>query len=429
MLGEKIRAARLERKLTQEQLAGRDFTKSYISELERGVRTPRVTTLKILARRLERPLSDFLSGVTEDGEPEAFLTIGLAHLQAGLLQEARASLEQGLEIASQHADETLQARLELALALVELEFGHLPRAAKRVQRSIPVFSRAEDWACLARGHACLGRIRLDAGDAAAARWAFEAGLRIVLQHAGEPSLMADLYLSLAEALRRLGLPAESCEALRHALAAAGPLADQFRVGAHYLELASAAAVRGRFDAAAKDAGRALAIYDLVAHKRRLAEIHHRLGQFDHAEGRWEEARAHYRWSVALHGASSDCRGVAQTLGCLSEAMLEYDSPEAARAIGEVALALLSDDGDERGRPHVLRVRGTLYRLLGRAVDARSAFEESLRLFEADGRHHEARLVRRELTLLAFEAQDLAEARRHLKILHEEFGSPPVPVQA
>jgi len=64
-LGQKIRAARLERRLTQEQLGSRDFTKSYVSELERDHRTPRLTTLKILARRLKRPLSYFLDGVTE----------------------------------------------------------------------------------------------------------------------------------------------------------------------------------------------------------------------------------------------------------------------------------------------------------------------------------------------------------------------------
>ena len=51
-LGQKIRIARLEQRLTQEQLAGSDLTKSYISEVERGRRIPRLLTLKVLARRL-----------------------------------------------------------------------------------------------------------------------------------------------------------------------------------------------------------------------------------------------------------------------------------------------------------------------------------------------------------------------------------------
>jgi transcriptional regulator with XRE-family HTH domain len=422
MLGEKIRAARLEQKLTQEQLAGRDFTKSYISELERGVRTPRLTTLKILARRLGRPLSYFLAGAAEDGESEAFLAVGLAQLHAGRLDGARASLDRGLEIATQHGDEGLQARLELGLAMVELELGRLPQAAKRTERALPVLSRAEDWWFLARGHACLGRIRLDGGDPASARWAFEAALRIVLQHADDAGLAADLHLFLAEVFRRLGRKAESEQALRCALSAAEPFADRFRVGEHYLRLALQGAAQGRFDAAANDAGRALAIYDSVARQRRLAEIHYRLGNFELADGRWEEAQAHYRWSVAFHGASANCCGVAHTLGCLVEAMLERSSPEGARAVAETALALLSDAGGEHERPHVLRIRGTLYRLLGRPLESRAALEESLRLFEVMGRVHDARVVHQELALLALETQDIAEARRHLMVLQDAFGS-------
>jgi transcriptional regulator with XRE-family HTH domain len=42
-------------------LCAYDLTKSYISEVERGRRTPRLMTLKVLARRLRKPLA-WLSG-------------------------------------------------------------------------------------------------------------------------------------------------------------------------------------------------------------------------------------------------------------------------------------------------------------------------------------------------------------------------------
>lgn len=103
-LGEKIRAARLEQRLTQEELAGRDFAKSYISELERGTRAPRLPTLKIIARRLNRPLSYFLDGVQEDSEPEAYLAIGLAHFNAGAVHEAHEALERALDLAIQQGE-------------------------------------------------------------------------------------------------------------------------------------------------------------------------------------------------------------------------------------------------------------------------------------------------------------------------------------
>jgi len=422
-LGEKIRAARLEQKLTQEQLAGRDFTKSYISGLERGVRTPRLTTLKILARRLNRPLSHFLSGVPGDREPEAFLTIGLAQLQAGLLQEAQSSLEHGLELSTQQGDDVLPARFELALAMVDRQLGHIPKAARRIERSLRVLGRMQDWPLLARAHVCLGRIRLDSGDAASALWAFEAALRLAQQHSCDPALVAELHLHMGEAHRRLGQDEESNGALCRALEVAEPFGDQYRVGARYLELASSAADHGHFDEATEQAGRALAVYDSIAHKRRLAEIHHRLGEADFAGGRWEEAQRHYRWSVALHGAIANCRGAAQILACLVEAMLELASPDAARAMAEVALGLLTDSGDRWERAHVLRVRGTICRLLGRVQESRTALGESLRLFEELRSPHGTRLVRQELTLLAIEAQDFAEARRHLNILREAPSRP------
>jgi hypothetical protein len=39
-----------------------------------------------------------------------------------------------------------------------------------------------------------------------------------------------------------------------------------------------------------------------------------------------------------------------------------------------------------------------------------------------GRVHDARVVHQELALLALETQDIAEARRHLMVLQDAFGS-------
>lgn len=67
-LGRRIRAARMELGLSGTELA-RTIGKSqpYISDLERGQRTPSLPTLKALADALEKPVSFFLSG--EDTPP------------------------------------------------------------------------------------------------------------------------------------------------------------------------------------------------------------------------------------------------------------------------------------------------------------------------------------------------------------------------
>jgi tetratricopeptide (TPR) repeat protein len=417
-LGEKIRAARLEQKLTQEQLAGRDFSKSYISELERGARTPRLTTLKILARRLGRPLSHFLDGVPEDREAEAFLKIGLAHLHVHAFEESRSSLERALELASQQADEALQVHIEVALSAVDQHTGHSSRALRRLERSLRVRGRARDVSLLATAQACLGSGKLEAGETASAVWLFKAALHLAHQLPHDPSLLAHLYLQLGVAHRRLGQVVEAQNALRQALEVAAPFQDQHRHRDWYLELAVTAAGQGLFEQAVEQAGKALALSEAILHRRRLAEIHQNLAEAGLSQGRWEEAQHHFRWSVVLHGATGDSRGVAQTLGCLAEATLERVSPEAAQVMCSAALELLPDEDDRHERAHLLRVRGTICRIQGQPEEAKSFFTESLGLF--DDLHHanEARGVRQELALLAIDAGDLHEARRQLAVMQE-----------
>lgn len=69
-LGRRLRQARKEMGLSGAELARRiGKSQPYISDLERGQRTPSLPTLRALARALNRPLSYFLA--VDDDEPEA----------------------------------------------------------------------------------------------------------------------------------------------------------------------------------------------------------------------------------------------------------------------------------------------------------------------------------------------------------------------
>lgn len=52
-LGEKIKALRKEKRLTQTELAGSELTKSMLSQIENGKATPSMKTLQYLASKLE----------------------------------------------------------------------------------------------------------------------------------------------------------------------------------------------------------------------------------------------------------------------------------------------------------------------------------------------------------------------------------------
>ena len=63
-LGEKLKEARLEAGLSQRQLCGDTITRNMLSQIEHGTAKPSMETLKILAARLDKPVSWFLEEET-----------------------------------------------------------------------------------------------------------------------------------------------------------------------------------------------------------------------------------------------------------------------------------------------------------------------------------------------------------------------------
>ena len=67
VLGQRIRQMRTRRGLTQQDLAGEDYSKSYISAIEQGKTRPSLEALQRLASRLETP-----AGVLLDPDAPGF---------------------------------------------------------------------------------------------------------------------------------------------------------------------------------------------------------------------------------------------------------------------------------------------------------------------------------------------------------------------
>ena len=73
MIGDKIKELRLQRKMTQAQLAGDAITRNQLSQIENNKSMPAVPTLLELAKRLDAPASYFFA---ETGDLDAFRKIG-----------------------------------------------------------------------------------------------------------------------------------------------------------------------------------------------------------------------------------------------------------------------------------------------------------------------------------------------------------------
>src|SRR3954467_12551599 len=69
-LGERLRKARKERGLSQEKLAKPEFTKSYVSAVERGKARPSLKALSLMAGRLGLDMHDLLQVLPAAGMPD-----------------------------------------------------------------------------------------------------------------------------------------------------------------------------------------------------------------------------------------------------------------------------------------------------------------------------------------------------------------------
>ena len=95
LIGERVRAARYAAKLTQEELAGTTFSKSYVSAVEHGKMRPSLRALQILAERLGQPISYFLGEDVNESSPEAPEAPAEDTKHAARLREAERVLQEG----------------------------------------------------------------------------------------------------------------------------------------------------------------------------------------------------------------------------------------------------------------------------------------------------------------------------------------------
>ena len=64
--GEKIKDIRTKKKMTQSELAGDCITRNMLSQIENGVATPSLSTLRAIAERLDTPIEFFLSEINDE---------------------------------------------------------------------------------------------------------------------------------------------------------------------------------------------------------------------------------------------------------------------------------------------------------------------------------------------------------------------------
>jgi len=418
-LGAKIREARKRLKLTQSDLAGSEFTKSFISQVEKGQTRPSLKSLQIIAERLNQPISFFLDeeacAPKEDRELVSLMETA-NHLHAnGLLCEAAESYARTLD-RCHPSDHALKAELASRLGRIYLRLEQYRKAVDTLTFAVEAYRHTSTGEPCARVLNDLGLSYFNLGRYHEARRCFEEAHEKLSAAAGsDPQLRLRVLCNLCHTLKRLALYGETVAYIEFAIRLSTGEGEYFKYG----ELCRLAGVvygaLGRHADALSYTDRAIHFFQAVGdrpqeltsmvtkagHLRKLSRIDEArevacqvLSQTDRPEYAFERAEAYAELGIIDSAAGDYGRALEHAQEALRLAPSHREAPEWMGIFVECAkntalppglvdrLEQWIDDweGPARDKAELHSSLGELYRLAGRTEKANEHLTKSVSFF-------------------------------------------------
>lgn len=385
-IGERLKRLRLERSLSQRELAAPGVSYAYISRIEAGTRQPSVKALRRLAAKLNVS-PDYLE-TGSDLDAGALRELRLADLELavrlGEPEGAAEALAAALEEAVAAGDRGATLRARVALAHLALEAGEDGRAAELLEEALagepflPI-ERFEIYADLGRAYAGSGRPEKAAE-------LYQACLDLLAQIGGDGVLEARYATLLSHALTDMGEAAAAEQVVQRTLERVEGAADPYSRVRLYWSMARLAHGEGRETVALSNARKAIALLQATDDTFHLARAHllaagMSLGREDPAG-----ADAHVEAAERLLGRGAvpeDAFELKQHRARI--ALLQGDPVRAAAHAGE-ALELAPRPADEG---HARWALADALAAQGAIDDADTSYARAVELLESSGRWRSA----------------------------------------
>lgn len=272
-IGQRLKRLRLERGLSQRELAAPGVSYAYISRIEAGTRQPSVKALRRLAAKLGVTAEYLETGSHLGREERRELLLADLELavRLGGSQDVEAPLEALVDEALEAGDRAAALRARVALANLAMERSEWANAARLLEAALEneVFApvdRYEIYAYLGRSYAMSGRPQ-DAVDL------FDRCIAGVQEAGGDPALEARYAAQLSYALSDLGDLARAEEVVADALARLDDTSDPYMRVRLYWSMARLAHAEGRESAALANVRKAIALLQATDDTLHLARAH------------------------------------------------------------------------------------------------------------------------------------------------------------
>lgn len=341
MVGSRLRRLRLDRGLTQKELAAPRYTHAYISSIESGRRRPSRDALEHLAGKLQIGVEELLTGRPPDlaARLELRLQESRVALSDGRLEDADKILRAVAREARKYDLPRLEAKAEEGRGLWLERRGETEAALEAFQRAEEIL---RDEPAGARADAIAGKARcfLGIGDTRYAVHVLETLLRqMEVDGLADPEALARVHASLVDAYLDAGLYERAAISAAELDRLAPRLEDAGRLAQMHMNVARLHLVEGRIEDAVRSLHRAEDAYRRLELHTELGGAYLARGYVLSREGDLAGARAELEEAVSVFEDTANDKDLARALNELARVERLEGRPERARELLERSIGL------------------------------------------------------------------------------------------
>jgi transcriptional regulator with XRE-family HTH domain len=387
-IGERLKRLRLERGLSQRELASPGVSYAYISRIEAGTRQPSVKALRRLAAKLG-VTADYLETGSDLGAAET-RELRLADLELSVRLGEHDGVAAALDAALQEsvaAGDTIAAlRARVALAQLALEGGAYERASSMLEGAVAdePFNPVDRFEIFAN----LGRAYAAGGHPERAVDLYERCIHGVTELGGDAALEARYATLLSYALSDMGEIGRAEEVVRQALDRTDESADPYMRVRLYWSMARLAHSEGRESVALTNVRKAIALLQATEDTFHLARAHLLAAVITLNREQVDAAEAHVDIAERLLNSTAPPQDRFEILQCRSRIALMRTDAEGARDFAQQALVIgqAAQPADEGSALHAL---ADAVAATGALDEADDLYARAVDLLESSGRWRNA----------------------------------------
>jgi tetratricopeptide (TPR) repeat protein len=416
-LGDRIKAERRARDLTQRELAGEDYSPTFISKIESGVVNPSLDTLEKLAARLGRPVSYFLEGVDVAARLKArvaglSLELGETCLRNRTFAQAQDYFQQALPLAQEMEDAALVARAHLGLARIALEDGHPDTAEQHLTAAQAHYATSEDDYHHALLHNTWGALYFERRRYRQAQEHYEQALELIKGQREFLDLESRILYNLADTCRVLEDLKSSTRYYHQALELLADTDDFYKQAVIYMGLSLNHRDRGNLDQAVEYAERSKSLFIAIDNLKLAGQVNTNLGLIYLDKGEVDKALEYLQESAAISQQLKDAQGEMGTYYALAKCFYKAGEYEHALKYAHKVLDLESRVERSRQPAYAEAIIGRIGCRRGNRDEGIARLLKAAQTLEDLGNEEEAGKIYAEVGKAYTELGDLVQANEN-----------------